>query len=67
MGLAVFAASYLKNRKNLGWIVVAGCRAAFVDGAAVKAHVGFGEWNHWGYVSMFTVAGSVLVGLLDGF
>lgn len=64
IGLAVFAASYFGNRKTVGAVVLAACAAAWVDGAVVKTYVGAGEWDHWGYASLFTLVGGVMVGML---
>ena len=66
MGLAIYATAYFRNRKSLGWILIAGSGVAAVDGYVCKAYAGNGEWNHWGYAPMLTVVGSLLLGVLDG-
>jgi hypothetical protein len=65
MAFALTAVGWTGNRKAWGWTVMAASAAAFVDGAVVKAHIGTGEWNHWGYGSMFFVVGALLAGVLD--
>lgn len=67
MGLAVYAAAYFGNHKTLGWILIAGSGVAYVDGFVVKAQIGRGEWNHWGYAPALTVVGSLLAGIMDRF
>ena len=64
MALAMFAATRFGDRKTLGWIMVAGSGVAFADGFIVKAQIGKGEWNHWGYAPVLTVVGSLLLGVL---
>jgi hypothetical protein len=66
MGLAIYATAYFRNRKALGWILIAGSGVAAVDGYVCKVYAGNGEWNHWGYAPMLTVVGSLLLGVLDG-
>ena len=65
MGVAIYAATYFGNRKSLGWILIAASGVAYADGFIVKAQIGKGEWNHWGYAPMLTVVGSLLLGALD--
>ena len=64
MGLAIYATAYFGDRKSLGWILIAGSGVAVVDGAVCWAN-GKGEWNHWGYAPMLTVAGGLSLGVLD--
>ncbi|KAJ6560483.1 hypothetical protein B0H10DRAFT_2115035 [Mycena sp. CBHHK59/15] len=66
MGLAIYSAAYFRDRRSLGWILIAGSGVAFVDGAVCRAQVGKGEWNHWSYAPILTAVGSVLLGVLDG-
>ncbi|ESZ91763.1 hypothetical protein SBOR_7870 [Sclerotinia borealis F-4128] len=59
MGLAMYAASYYRNYKTLGWIVIAGSGVAFVDGwVCYKA--GGGQADHWGYAPVHTMVGILL-------
>ncbi|KAF7867525.1 uncharacterized protein EAF02_009716 [Botrytis sinoallii] len=60
MGLAMYAASYHRNYKTLGWIVVAGSGVAFVDGW-VCWRAGGGQGDHWGYAPVHAVVGVLLV------
>ena len=64
MGLAIYSAAYLGNRKTLGWILIAGS-VAFVDGAVCRAQIGRGEWNLWGYAPALAAVRIVLLGVLD--
>ena len=57
MGLAIYAAAYLGNRKTLGTILVSAAAVAGADGAICKWMVGKGEMNHWGYAPMVAVVG----------
>lgn len=66
MGLAVYAAAWYGDRRVLGWLLVAGGAVAVADGVVVKAQVGEGEWNHWGYAPVVAGVGVVLLGGLDG-
>ena len=65
MGLAIYAATYFGDRRILGAILIAASGVAFADGFIVKAQIGKGEWNHWGYAPMLTTVGSILLGALD--
>ncbi|KAG4026263.1 hypothetical protein MFRU_043g00660 [Monilinia fructicola] len=59
MGLSMYAASYYRNYKTLGWIVIAGSGVAFVDGwVCYKA--GGGQADHWGYAPVHTIVGTLL-------
>lgn len=62
---AVFLVGAYGSRRALGWLVLASCAGAFVDGWVVKQLSGGGEWNHWGYGSMFSVVGALLTGIFD--
>jgi hypothetical protein len=64
MGVAIYSATFLGTRKSLGVILMAASACAAIDGAVVKAHVGYGEWNHWGYGSAIGVTGMLALGLL---
>ena len=66
MGLATYAAAWYGERRVLGWLLVAGGGVAVADGVVVRAQVGFGEWNHWGYAPIVMGVGVVLLGGLDG-
>ena len=66
MGLATYVAAYFGDRRILGCLLVAGGGVAVADGVVVKAQVGFGEWNHWGYAPVVMGVGVVLLGGLDG-
>jgi hypothetical protein len=66
MGVAIYAAVYFRDRKTLGWILIAGSAVAFVDGAVCFwGPVGTGEWGHWGYAPAVAVVGALLAGVLD--
>ncbi|KAK6596576.1 alpha beta hydrolase fold-3 domain protein [Botrytis cinerea] len=60
MGLAMYAASYYRNYKTLGGIVLAGSGVAFVDGW-VCWRAGGGQGDHWGYAPVHAVVGMLLV------
>ena len=62
MGLAIYAASFCGNRKALGWILLASCGVAIVDGAVCKIYAGKGEWGHWSYAPAIAV---IATGILD--
>jgi hypothetical protein len=49
MGIAIYATAYYGSKRALGWIMLAGCACAVVDGLASKMYLGGGEWDHWGY------------------
>ncbi|QSZ32594.1 hypothetical protein DSL72_002173 [Monilinia vaccinii-corymbosi] len=59
MGLAIDAASYYRNYKTLGWIVIAGSGVAFVDGW-VCCKAGGGQADHWAYAPVHTIVGTLL-------
>ncbi|KAI9639969.1 hypothetical protein NHQ30_011638 [Ciborinia camelliae] len=61
MGLAMYAASYHRNYKTLGWIVIAGSAVAGVDGW-VCYRAGGGQADHWGYAPVHLVVGGLLAG-----
>lgn len=65
LAFAIYAVGYTGNKRMLGLTIMAACAAAFVDGAVIKAQTGGGEWNHWGYASVFMVLGGLLTGILD--
>ncbi|KAL4861795.1 hypothetical protein BDV12DRAFT_207765 [Aspergillus spectabilis] len=58
IGLAAYITAYYGNTKSLGWTLIA------VSGVACRQNR-LGEWNHWGYASMLTVLGSLLVVIFD--
>lgn len=62
---AIYLVGFFGSRKALGWLVIASCAGAFVDGWVVKELSGGGEWNHWGYASLFSIVGVLLTGVLD--
>ncbi|KAF2660956.1 hypothetical protein K491DRAFT_687772 [Lophiostoma macrostomum CBS 122681] len=64
MGVSIYSAAYLGTRKSLGVILLMASVCAGIDGIVVKAHVGHGEWNHWGYGSAIGVTGLLALGLL---
>lgn len=66
MGVSILAAYFYGAREVLGCTLIAGSVAAFVDGVANKAVIGRGQGKHWGYAPMLTVAGSILLGAVDG-
>jgi len=63
--LGVFLVGSYGSKRALGWMVLASCAGAFVDGWVVKDLSGGGEWNHWGYGSLFSIVGVLLTGILD--
>ncbi|CAD6453138.1 25861c26-2114-481d-b35f-3da481b28d10 [Sclerotinia trifoliorum] len=60
MGLAMYIASYYRNYKILGWVVMAGSAVAFVDGW-VCYRAGGGEGDHWAYAPVHMTVGVLLV------
>ncbi|KAF7857958.1 hypothetical protein EAF04_009315 [Stromatinia cepivora] len=60
MGLTMYAASYYRNYKILGWLVMAGSGVAFVDGW-VCYMAGGGQGDHWGYAPVHMIVGILLV------
>jgi hypothetical protein len=64
MGLAIYIAAFLANRKALGAMLVAASAVAFTDGAVSIAHIGGGQWNHWGYAPVMGLVGILLLGIL---
>jgi len=66
VGLGIYAATYFKERKTLGCLLMAFSAVAFMDGYVCKAYVGDGEWGHWSYAPVVGVVGALLVGAADG-
>lgn len=64
MGGSIYTAAWLGSRKVLGAILLLTCMCATIDGVVIKGHVGYGEWNHWGYGSVCGVIGLLSLGLL---
>lgn len=64
MGLAIYAAALLGEKRTLGWIVLAASTVAIADGMVCYKE-GKGEWNHWGYAPIVSVVGGLLTGVLD--
>lgn len=65
MALAVYVTAWYNHRQSVGWLMIATAAVAFVDGVVVKAQIGRGEWNHWGYAPVLAVIGSLLLGVAD--
>lgn len=65
IGFAVYAASFLGTSRSLGWTLIGASAVAFGDGAICWMH-GHGQWGHWQYAPMFTLLGSVILGVFDG-
>ncbi|KAI9925769.1 hypothetical protein ASPWEDRAFT_52659 [Aspergillus wentii DTO 134E9] len=64
MGLAAYITAYYDGRA-LGWTLLAISGVAYVDGFVCWRNGG-GEWNHWGYAPVVSVAGVGLLGCFDG-
>ncbi|KAG7095545.1 hypothetical protein E1B28_006283 [Marasmius oreades] len=64
MGLATYAATFVGDRKTLGWILVFGSAVAYADGVVCLMAENGGEWSHWGYGPMLTIVGVLLLGVL---
>ncbi|KAL0934901.1 uncharacterized protein CTRU02_209492 [Colletotrichum truncatum] len=60
MGIALYSAAIFGSRKALGSILIAASATAGVDGLVCKMSEG-GEWQHWGYASVLTVVGALLM------
>jgi hypothetical protein len=65
MGLDIYSAVCFRDRKSMGWILIAASGVAFWDGAVCRTQVGKGEWNHWGYAPKLTTVGTMLRGVFD--
>ncbi|RWQ95885.1 hypothetical protein C8Q69DRAFT_467853 [Paecilomyces variotii] len=64
MASAIYAASYFGTSKTLGWILFASGGVAFGDGMIARAN-GLNFLNHWVFVPIAGVLGSVLLGAFD--
>ena len=65
MGMAMYAAAYMGDRKTLGCLLIFGSAVAFIDGMVCKNFAGAGEWSHWGYAPVFAAVGFMLLGVFD--
>lgn len=59
MGVAMWIAAALGNRKVAGATLIAASAVAAVDGFACMN--GEAEWGHWGYAPVLTVIGALII------
>lgn len=63
-GLTMYISSAYGTRRSSGWTMVAASGVAFADGLICWSW-GKGEWGHWSYAPVLTVAGLALLGVFD--
>ncbi|KIW68565.1 hypothetical protein PV04_04503 [Phialophora macrospora] len=65
LGAGLLSTSFWGSHRACTTLVWAATFIALMDGFVSKRQIGGGEWNHWGFVPIGVVVGSLMGGIAD--